>query len=306
MLRTARWSAAAAILAASALAAPAQADPKPNDNQPAEKPAAAAPAAPAEAPAAQAPAAAPAPPPNPAPKEDPRDRELRELREIIDQLRKRVDDLEKKPEPMPTDPPTPEPEPPLPPTGQGTSTGAGGATFLPNISVIGNLIARGGDSKAIPGRGRSHFEELEIAFQDQVAPKLRYDVFFSAEKEENWQVGMEEGYLTATGVFPGLNIRAGRLFTPIGKFNPQHPHQWLFITRPSASRALLGEHGLSSDGAVATYVLPVKAKGLYAGLDFGLWRTAPFHAEEHEEHAGEEEEEEEEGHAEAGFQGGNN
>jgi hypothetical protein len=241
-----------------------------------------------------APEKAPAPAPAPAPA-DTRDREVQELKALIQQLQKRVEDLEKKPEPAPEPvvPPMPDPNPAVQPTptGQGVPTGGGGgATFIPNISVVGNLIARAGDTKATPGRGRSHFEELEIAFQDQVAPKLRYDAFFSAEKEESWSVGMEEGYLTATGVLPGLNLRAGRINTPIGKFNPLHPHQWLFITRPSAATALLGEHGLSSDGIVATYVLPTK--GLYAGFDFGVWENASeIHGHEEEE----EEEEEEEG-----------
>lgn len=247
----------------------------------------------------------------PVPAGDARDREIQELKQLIQQLQKRVEDLEKKPAPemppaqppapeqppVPEQPPAPEQPVPQPPSGVPTTgSGGAGATFLPNISVVGNLIARAGDSKATPGRGRSHFEELEIAFQDQVAPKLRYDVFFSAEKEEDWGVGMEEGYLTATGVLPGLSLRAGRINTPIGKFNPLHPHQWLFITRPSAAAALLGEHGLSSDGVVATYVIP--SKNLYAGLDFGVWENASD-VHEHEDELG--------GHADEeglGFQGG--
>jgi hypothetical protein len=237
--------------------------------------------------AAEEPAKAPEPMPpatqapetgTPAPAPADRDREIQELKRLIEQLQKRVEELEKRPTPAP--PPPPVPETPAPPA----DTGGPRATLLPNISVTGNLIARGGDTRAVPGRGRSHFEELEIALQDAFAPKLRYDLYLSAEKEEDWRLGMEEGFVTATGLMQGLNARAGRIRTPFGKFNPLHPHQWPFVTQPSAHRYLLGDHGLISDGAVAEYLLPVK--GLYANLQFGLWQTTSAHGQEEEDHAG--------------------
>ncbi len=137
-------------------------------------------------------------------------------------------------------------------------------------------------------------------------------------------MGLEEGFLTATGPLKNLNIIAGRKRTPIGRFNPLHPHQWLFITQPTSHASLLGDHGLIADGALAHYILPTK--GFYAALEFGAWQTASHHAHEEEEHEDEHEEEHEKDHkkgkkvlrrpgiaqaehdhgGELGFQGGEN
>ena len=209
--------------------------------------------------------------------EEQKDALIQSLSERLDEALRRLDKLEaNQKEATPTPPATPNASR-IP----GTS-----ATYIPNISIIGNLVARGGDTKATPGRGRSHFEELEIAFQDAVAPNLRYDIHLAAEKEEEWTVALEEGYLTATALMKGLNARAGRIRTPFGKFNRLHPHSWPFITQPAAHTALVGEHGLISDGAVFEYLLPIR--GLYANLEFGAWQTTGLHHEHEEE--GEDEE----------------
>lgn len=132
------------------------------------------------------------------------------------------------------------------------------------------MIFGAGDTQRVPNRGRFNFDEFEVAFQDAVTSKLRYDVFLSAEKGEEWKLGMEEGYLTASALYPGLNARIGRIRTSFGKFNPQHPHAWPFITQPSAIAALLGPDGLISDGAVLEYTFPTK--GFFARGELGAWQ----------------------------------
>lgn len=259
-----------------------------------------APAAPAPMPAGPAPAPAAG---QPAPAEDPKDARIRTLEQKLEDALRRLEDLEKE-RSQPAQPPVQPPGSTRP----GAPTRGAGATFIPNISIIGNLIGGIGDTKATPNRGRVSFRELEIAFQDAVTSKLRYDLFINAEQEEDWNVNMEEGYLTATALLKGLNVRAGRIRTPFGKFNRLHPHVWPFITQPSAHTALLGDHGLFADGAVVEYLLPIR--GLYANLEVGAWRNTPHrHGEahaEHEEHEGKkgEEHEEEEHEEEGGFTGG--
>jgi hypothetical protein len=210
---------------------------------------------------------------------DPRDKEIAELKRIVEDLRKRLSDSEalksvveelmKRIEKLEAERPAPTPEPPQP---QPEPSRGGGATFIPNISAVGNLVLGAGDTKRVPNRGRFNFTEFELAFQDQVTAKLRYDVFLAAAKEEEWSVGMEEGYLTATALIKGLNARIGRIRTPIGKFNRLHPHQWVFITQPSAVTAFLGPEGLNSDGAVLEYNFPTK--GFFARAELGAWQTA--------------------------------
>lgn len=186
------------------------------------------------------------------------------MRRTIEELRRRVEELEKRP--APPEAPAPPAAPEAPPAPARPS-----ATFLPNISAIGNSIFNAGDSRAIPSRGRFNFTEFELAIQDAVAPGLRYDVFLAAAKEEEWGVGLEEGYLSATRLAPGLSARIGRIRTPIGKFNPLHPHQWPFITQPTAVTNLLGPEGLSSDGAVVEYLFPVR--GFFLRAEAGRWET---------------------------------
>ncbi|HTE17011.1 MAG TPA: hypothetical protein VK689_01370 [Armatimonadota bacterium] len=330
MTRFNRLSLAAGMLTAT-LAAPGWADDPPAAEPPA--PPKQADSKPAEAPrGGTSPSAPPAPaPPMPAPQppvtsaQDPRDREIEELKRVIEDLRKRVEGLEKRPTPDPAaptpdpavpvpDPAAPAPDDPVTPVPSPFPTGPprASATLLPNISVIGNLIARGGDTRAVPGRGRSHFEELEIAFQDAVAPKLRYDVFLAAEKEEDWTVALEEGFLTATAILPRLNARAGRIRTPVGKFNPLHPHQWVTITQPFVHTALVGDHGLISDGAILEWLLPTKR--FYGSLQFGASQnTTAEHHHEHEEEGKEPKgkgkgggEVEPHPYEEGGFRGGDN
>lgn len=223
----------------------------------------------------------PAPPAQPAPAQqgqapaqDPRDKKIEELERKLEGALKRIEELEKRGQPAPAQPPAepPPPEPTPAPTPAPSSGGGGAASLIPNISAIGNLILGAGDTRRVPNRGRFNFDEFEVAIQDAVAPKLRYDAFLSAEKAEEWKVGLEEGYLTATALYPGLNARLGRIRTPFGKFNPLHSHVWPFITQPSAEGALLGPDGLISDGAVLEYNLPTK--GYFAQFQLGAWQTS--------------------------------
>jgi hypothetical protein len=202
--------------------------------------------------------------------QDPRDQKIDDLTRVIEELRKRVEELEKRPAAAPAPTPAPAPEPA--PGGVPAPTG-GGATLLPNISALGNVIFRGGDTKGTEGRGRFNLQEVEFAFQDRVAPNLRADFFLSAEKEEDWTAAIEEGYLTYSNILgiAGLSTRFGKLRTPFGKLNPTHPHTWRFIDQPSVITAFLGPDGLNSDGAVLQYLLPIK--GVFANLEIGRWQT---------------------------------
>jgi hypothetical protein len=180
-------------------------------------------------------------------------------------------------EPEPEAPSVPEPagevpetapEDPAPPA----APARGGATLLPNISGIGNVIFRGGP-EGTEDRGRFNTQEVEIIFQDRVAPNLRADFFLAADKEEEWSVGVEEAFLTWSNPFgmPRLSARLGKVRTPFGKLNPLHPHQWRFVDQPSVITAFLGHHGLNSDGAMLQYLLPVG--DLFANLEIGAWQT---------------------------------
>jgi len=237
---------------------------------------------------------------------DPRDEKIEALNRVIEDLRRRVEELERRPTPDQAAPePRTAPETGPPPVARPT------ATYLPNISGVGNILFRGGDTGRTPSRGRFSFDEFELAIQDRVSPSLRADLILAAGKEEDWSVALEEGFLTASNLgIRGLGARLGRIRTPFGKTNPLHPHQWVYVTQPAALRSFLGDHGLTTDGINVQYLLPIR--GLFANLEFGRWETTGIHAHEEEEHEddhenGEEEEEDDHGPIDAeelGFKGG--
>jgi hypothetical protein len=169
-------------------------------------------------------------------------------------------------------PGVPEPAPDETAPGEPAPPARVGATLLPNISGIGNVIFRGG-SRGTENRGRFNTQEVELAFQDRVAPNLRADFFLSAEKEADWTTEVEEAYLTWTNPLglARLSARLGKVRTPFGKLNPLHPHQWRFVDQPAVISAFLGPDGLNSDGALLQYLLPLP--GLFANLEIGGWQT---------------------------------
>jgi hypothetical protein len=85
---------------------------------------------------------------------------------------------------------------------------------------------------------------------------------------------VEEAYLTWNTPLSikNLSTRIGKVRTPFGKLNPQHPHTWLYVTQPSVITAMLGPDGLNSDGIVGQYLLPIGAN--FLNLELGRWETA--------------------------------
>jgi hypothetical protein len=194
--------------------------------------------------------------------------------ERIDQLEKQRAPAAPSPEapaPTPPAPETPAPEAPsteAPPAAPPTPT----ATLLPNISGLGNFKFVGSDSRGTENRGKVFTDEFEIGLQDRVAPNLRLDAFVTSGTPD-FSTSVEEAYATWSNPLGinGLSARIGKQRTPFGKLNPQHPHTWLYITQPSAITALLGSDGLSSDGIVGQYLIPLA--GTFLNLEMGRWIT---------------------------------
>lgn len=248
----------------------------PNDGAaakaPKKKEPAPAPAAPDNAPGAPAAPAAPAAPPDP--NEDPRDRRIKELEDTVQQLLKRVEQLENKPAqpgtPAPDNAPPPAtPTPPEPPAPTDTSARPS-ATYIPNISIVGEAGAALGDRSITEGRNRPYLRELEIAFQDAVSPSLRYDAFITAGGDDKFRLAIEEAFITATRLAPRLTARAGVIRVPFGKVNPLHTHSRFYIDEPKVIQAFLGPDGLRANGGVAEYLFPTR--GYFLRGELGLWQ----------------------------------
>jgi len=152
--------------------------------------------------------------------------------------------------------------------------------FLPDISAVGsgalafgtydieNLSPRTGPFGP-EDKPAFLFEELELGLQAVVDPYARADAFiaFTPEGAE-----IEEAYLTTLSLPAGLQLRAGKLFSPFGRQNQQHPHVWEFVDAPLAQSRLLADEALSGAGVDVSWLAPVP---WFATLHLAAQNTAP-------------------------------
>jgi len=164
--------------------------------------------------------------------------------------------------------PAAQPAPAAPPAGQGAVGGSSLARILllPDISAIGSGAAvwntldvpvespRSGPVPMAPHKVTPVFEELELGIQAVVDPYARADAFISFGSDG---VEVEEAYLTTLSLPAGFQIRAGKLKSPFGRLNQQHPHVWDFVDAPLALTRLVALDSLSGAGADVSWLAPV-------------------------------------------------
>jgi hypothetical protein len=193
--------------------------------------------------------------------------ELRDLREQVKQLDKRVTEAEQA-------------------AAQASSRPAGENAFNPAVSLIlngiyGNLsqdpanfkingfVPAGGDV-APPDRGLS-LGESELAIAANVDQVFRGTGIFSVSSDNSIEV--EEAYIQTLALSYGFTIKAGRFFSSVGYQNQIHAHAWDFTDAPLASKVFLGNQ-LGDDGIQLKWVAPTV---LYfdVGVEAGRGRKFP-------------------------------
>ncbi len=174
--------------------------------------------------------------------------------------------------------------------GQAQQGGAGGnplarLLLMPDISAIASFSAAYDTldvEERSPDRGELFgkkgqptfiFQEVEMGLQAVVDPYFRADMFISFTEDG---ADVEEAYATTLALPAGLQLRAGKFFTPFGRMNQQHPHVWEFVDPPLARGRLLAEEVLSGPGAVASWLAPLP---WFAQLELAAQSTAPFEGE---------------------------
>jgi len=112
-------------------------------------------------------------------------------------------------------------------------------------------------------------QNLEMTLSGVVDPYLRADanLVFQIDPEGESTMEVEEAYLTTLALPGGLQVKAGTFFSPFGRINPQHPHQWDFVDQPVISGRLLGGDGLRGPGAQLSWLLPTP---FFAEAVFGV------------------------------------
>ncbi|BDG07278.1 hypothetical protein [Anaeromyxobacter paludicola] len=169
--------------------------------------------------------------------------------------------------PTPPAPPDLSAPPPSPSTAQGQQGGNPFARLLllPDISAIGDFAAAYDSRDAAvesprsgpvsqPHQLRPLFQELELGIQSVVDPYARADAFISFTPDG---VSVEEAYLTTLQLPAGLQARAGKLFSPFGRLNQQHPHVWDFVDAPLALDRLVSADQLKGPGLDVAWLAPV-------------------------------------------------
>jgi hypothetical protein len=152
--------------------------------------------------------------------------------------------------------------------------------LLPDVSAVGsaalafdtydveNLSPRTGPFGPAD-KPKFLFEELELGLQAVVDPYARADAFIAFTDEG---AELEEAYLTTLSLPAGLQLRAGRLFSPFGRQNQQHPHVWEFVDAPLAQSRLLADEALSGDGVDVSWLAPLP---WFATLHLAAQNIAP-------------------------------
>lgn len=193
--------------------------------------------------------------------------ELRDLREQVKQLDKRVTDAEQA-------------------AAQASSRPAGENALNPAVSLIlngiyGNLSQDPANFKingfvptngevAPPDRGLS-LGESELAIAANVDHMFRGTGIFSISPEN--QIEVEEAYIQTLALSYGFTIKAGRFFSSVGYQNQIHAHAWDFTDAPLANKVFLGNQ-LIDDGIQLKWVAPTP---LYfdVGAEVGRGRHFP-------------------------------
>ncbi len=170
-----------------------------------------------------------------------------------------------------------------PPAALGFSHLPAAGKIIPDISLIGTFAgAWFSDDPTL--RLRAHepvhrgpqLQEIELALQANIDPFVRADVFLALSLGG---IEVEEAYATTLGLPWNLQLRAGQMYAPFGRFNQLHFLEVTpFADMPLPNRRFFGGEQLRGVGAEGSWLLPlpffveVRAAALTAGneVSFGV------------------------------------
>ncbi len=122
-------------------------------------------------------------------------------------------------------------------------------TLNPEVSFTGNVLALASDGD----REEFSLQEFELDLQAALDPFTRTRWTLAFEGEE---VGIEEGYITYTGLPGGLELSAGKFRQQLGPLNRQHLHALPQTGYPEVVTTFFGEEGLAQTGLALRWLLP--------------------------------------------------
>lgn len=146
--------------------------------------------------------------------------------------------------------------------------------LLLDFGVSGDFVAdfSAGDRKpgTFPGRENRMFpQEVELAVSGRVDPYARADFFFEFaetggftagnggfEVQREFEVGIDEAYLTLLQLPLGLQARLGQMRPKFGRLNVIHQHDLPQVDRPDVLVNFFGEEGEVEIGGEMSVLLP--------------------------------------------------
>jgi hypothetical protein len=200
------------------------------------------------------------------------DRSLQEHRKIIDDLNRRLDQVQaSQTRSAGTNIGAAEPAAPpraLPQTDSADNLRFGTRRAYMDIGLVGTFAAGSSTASDIEGgtqlgghdpnqRGFT-VQGVEATFTGAVDPYLRgsANVLFSIDAGGESFLEVEEAYLETMSLPGNLQLRGGQFLTEFGRHNPTHPHAWAFVDTPLVNARLLGPDGLRNPGARLSWLMP--------------------------------------------------
>lgn len=128
----------------------------------------------------------------------------------------------------------------------------------PDISIIGDVIGHYTSEEGGDFDDEVLFREVELGFSAAVDPYARADFFIGLGQEEGgeWEMGLEEGYVTFLSIPWGLQPRFGRFKSTFGKANSLHAHALPWVEYPLVIQNYFGDEGLAGDGMGLNWLVP--------------------------------------------------
>jgi hypothetical protein len=112
-------------------------------------------------------------------------------------------------------------------------------------------VRKSGDDPAATG---FNVQELELAFQANVDPYFRADIFLTVPNLSGLEV--EEAFVTTSHIPGNLQLKAGIFRAQMGRQNTQHLHLQDFTRRPGINYTFLGPDGLRAPGVELNFLVP--------------------------------------------------
>jgi hypothetical protein len=200
------------------------------------------------------------------------DRSLQEHRKIIDDLSRRLQQVQVAQTSTP--PATVAALTPPPETPERLAAGLtnpirlGTQRAYMDIGLVGTFAAGSSTASDIEGgtqlgghdpnqRGFT-IQGVEASFSGAVDPYFRgqANVLFSVDAGGDSFLELEEAYLETITLPGNLQVRGGQFLTEFGRHNPTHPHSWGFVDTPLVNARFLGPDGLRNPGARVSWLMP--------------------------------------------------